>query len=278
MVKDPMGAEEGDFWLALNAGESGQEYSHEQVNQCIRTGRHLTLLLTFVSCRLFPTTSCLQTDLISEIPCDLCTNMVSVRKRKMARLSVRKNTRRVKDKQAKINIHSNPIIAANWDKSLTLQQNYKRLGLRSKLGNMAGGQEQDVVKARDRQDEAQVSVSDIENTTDPAKIPEGEARLIRDPETNEVTQVIYGTMKVKEEKKTPAVSSVVQQLEESARKNALVKKERKQSEQESQWLQKLYEKYGDDYEKMKWDKKLNVYQQSAGDLRRRITMWKKTLV
>lgn len=194
----------------------------------------------------------------------------------MARLSVRKNTRRVKDKQAKVNIHSNPIIAANWDKSLTLQQNYKRLGLRSKLGTMAGGQEQRVVKAgEDPKEERNVHVSEIENTTDPAKIPEGEARLIRDPETNEVTQVIYGTMKKHTEEAVPELSSVVQQLEETARKHAKVKKDRKPSEQECQWLQKLYEKYGDDYEKMKWDKKLNVNQQSAGDLRRRITQWKK---
>ncbi|RLV87246.1 Nucleolar protein 16 [Meyerozyma sp. JA9] len=201
--------------------------------------------------------------------------MVSVRKRKMARSSVRKNTRRLKDRQAKINIHSNPIIAANWDKSLTLQQNYKRLGLRAKLGTMAGGQERPVIKASEKQEEHHVPVSEIENTTDPSKIPEGEARLIRDPETNEVTQVIYGTMKAKSTEDTPEVSTVVKQLEETAKKNAKIKKERKPSEQESQWLQQLYEKYGDDYEKMKWDKKLNVYQQSAGDLRRRITQWKK---
>lgn len=205
--------------------------------------------------------------------------MVSVRKRKMNRSSVRKNTRRVKDKKKNINIHSNPIIAANWDKSLTLQQNYKKLGLRAKLGTLAGGKEQDVktlseIKAAEAT--SKPSLADIEQTTDPAKIPEGEARIIRDPETNEVINVIYGTMKVGPKAETEGESSsVIKQLEEYAQKHAQVKKERKPSARENEWLEQLYEKHGDDYDKMMWDKKLNIYQQSAGDLRRRITKWKK---
>ncbi|KAG8204157.1 NOP16, partial [Candida africana] len=214
--------------------------------------------------------------------------MTSVRKRKMARSSVKKNTRRTKDKQRNINIHSNPIIEANWDKSLTLKQNYKRLGLRAKLGRSAGGDERKVESLselqakREKNQKNQLkhvpTVSEIENLDDPSRIPEGEARLIRDPETNEVIKVIYGTMKVddndesEEEIENP---SVIKQLEEYAEKNSKIKKERHQSERENDWIKSLYEKYGDDYDKMKWDKKLNIYQQSAGDLKRRIIKWKK---
>lgn len=205
--------------------------------------------------------------------------MTSVRKRKMNRSSVRKNTRRVKDKKRNINIHSNPIIAENWDKSLTLQQNYKKLGLRAKLGSLAGGKEKDVKtlsQIKSAESTSKPTLAEIENTTDPAKIPEGEARIIRDPETDEVTSIIYGTMKVAATPENEeSSSSVVKQLEEYAEKNAQIKKERKPSSRENEWLEKLYEKHGDDYDKMMWDKKLNIYQQSAGDLRRRITKWKK---
>ncbi|CUM67745.1 uncharacterized protein PRCAT00005450001 [Priceomyces carsonii] len=204
--------------------------------------------------------------------------MTSVRKRKMNRSSVRKNTRRTKDKQRNINIHSNPIIAANWDKDLTLKQNYKRLGLRMKLGKIAGGEEREVktlTEFRNERSLPSIEPKDIEQTDDPSQIPEGEARLIRNPETNEVEKVIYGTMKVsKLDEKEPEASIVVKQLEEYAR-GGKAKKDRIPSKREQDYLRSLYEKHGDDYEKMKWDKKLNVQQQSAGDLRKRIMKWKK---
>lgn len=202
----------------------------------------------------------------------------------MARSPVKKNTRRTKDKQRNINVYSNPIIAKNWDKSLTLQQNYKRLGLRAKLGHMAGGVEKKVEsltelrnKKKNKDKDDIVTIDKIEHTDDPSKIPEGEARIIRDPETNEVLKVIYGTMKAEDEEsdEDKVDNSVIKQLEEYAEQHSKVKKERHLSDRESDWLKSLYEKYGDDYEKMKWDKKLNIYQQSAGDLKRRINKWKK---
>lgn len=216
--------------------------------------------------------------------------MVSVRKRKMARSSVKKNTRRTKDKQRDINVYSNPIIAANWDKSLTLKQNYKRLGLRAKLGTSAGGDEKKVVSLSEIQAKREKnsknnkdapSIDEIENLDDPAQIPEGEARLIRDPETNEVIKVIYGTMKVnqddadEDEENGAENPSVVKQLEEYAEQHSKIRKERHFSDRESDWLKSLYEKYGDDFDKMKWDKKLNVYQHTAGELKRKINKWKK---
>lgn len=51
---------------------------------------------------------------------------------------------------------------------------------------------------------------------------------------------------------------------------------RHQSEGEKQFLERLIAKYGDDYERMALDIKLNRYQQTATDLRRRIQKYKKS--
>ncbi|CCH40903.1 Nucleolar protein 16 [Wickerhamomyces ciferrii] len=199
--------------------------------------------------------------------------MVSVRRR-AANARGKKATRRTKDKQRTINIASNPIIAKNWDYSLTLAQNYKKLGLKVKLGTPAGGQEASLEPRlkHNNPDKAKKRSEPIGDTED--EIPEGEAKIIRD-ENGEVLKVIYGKKKVsnqpeEEESKT----EVVKQLEEYA-KSKVAKNVRVQSEREEDWLESLYNKHGDDYASMMWDKKLNIYQQSSGDLRRRILKWKK---
>jgi nucleolar protein 16 len=208
--------------------------------------------------------------------------MGSVRQRRANKTSARKATRKNKDKQRKVNIASNPIIAANWDYSLTLAQNYKKLGLTSKLGVRAGGIEKDldhpVVKETIEQKEAK-KLEESVDSQDPEDIPEGEARIIRDDE-GQVLKVIYGKKKPlnddMELTKTPQVqptTEVVKQLEQYASRS--VKTDRIQSSREEAWIQVLYEKYGDDYDKMKWDKKLNIYQQSPGDLKKRVVKWKK---
>lgn len=208
--------------------------------------------------------------------------MGSVRQRRARKNTVHKATRRNKDSQRKVNVASNPIIAANWDYKLTLAQNYKKLGLTAKLGIAAGGQEANletpVLKETLKQKQQQRADDKGELTAE--QIPEGEARIIRDDEGN-VVKVIYGTKTVLDDDfeltelpKVAPKTEVVRQLEEYAQSRQGTV-ERTQSTREEAWVEALYDKYGDDYEKMKWDKKLNIYQQSPGDLKRRVTKWKK---
>jgi len=44
------------------------------------------------------------------------------------------------------------------------------------------------------------------------------------------------------------------------------KKERKQSEREREWIERLVAKYGEDYQRMARDMRLNPMQQTAADL------------
>lgn len=200
--------------------------------------------------------------------------MGSVRQRQKSKSGAKRTTRRTKDRQRDVNIASNPIIAANWDHSLTLAQNYKKLGLKVKLGTPAGGVEPILDPKRQRKHKTQEeNVEPIGETED--EIPEGEARIIRD-ENGEVLKVIYGRKKVDpnaSEQEKPK-TEVIKQLEQFAN-TRVAKTDRVQSDREEVWLEALYKKHGDDYGKMMWDKKLNIHQQSSGDIRRRILKWKK---
>jgi len=136
----------------------------------------------------------------------------------------------------------------------------------------------------------------------PTKLEVGEARIERDPETGAIISVLD------ERKPNPlndalndledddeevwegfvnehgvvdgsaaatsgtAGTDVVRQLEASAM--PAEKRIRKQSEREEEWIERLVNKYGDDYQKMSRDMKLNPMQQSIGDIKRRVKKWK----
>lgn len=136
-----------------------------------------------------------------------------------------------------------------------------------------------------------------------AKLDLGETRVERDPETGRILRVIHddddnievaGRQRSRKnplndplndlldsESQSNALpdSVIVQQLERQADqegKTVRAKKPRFQSSREGEWAQRLIAKHGDNYAAMMRDRKLNPMQQSEGDLRRRISKWKKS--
>ncbi|KAK9332553.1 ribosome biogenesis protein Nop16 [Lipomyces starkeyi] len=205
--------------------------------------------------------------------------MVSVRRRRKQKSSLPKVTRRRNDKQRKVRIKSNAIIAANWDEKLTLSQNYKKLGLTSRLSKPTGGIQQELKPTT-----APFPVSHVvpvraleSDATNPSKAIT-EAKIVRDAETGaiirfeEVKRTEFDDIPLSAQ--TSSMTDVVRQLEKYAARGER-KIERTQSEREENWIEELVTKHGDDYEAMMKDSKLNIWQQSAGNIRRRVEKWKK---
>ncbi|QPG76953.1 hypothetical protein FOA43_004347 [Brettanomyces nanus] len=230
--------------------------------------------------------------------------MVSVRRRRAQKSSVRKVSRKSKDKFRKVSNFGNPVIAAHWDQKLTLSQNYAKLGLKYKLGRKAGGSEKKVkiikpIKVDDdgedldgaqdldmdeEEDELKRPEDDPNfDPYDPANILEGTAKIIKDKD-GKTEKIIFGTKKLNKDKdeeeedkeeedsQIEKTNMIIEQLEARSHK---AKKERKMNEFDMEFLNRLNAKYGDDYEAMKWDKKLNPFQLSPGDLKKRFRSWCK---
>ena len=66
---------------------------------------------------------------------------------------------------------------------------------------------------------------------------------------------------------------IVSELEESAR-HEKKKRPRVQSAREREWCERLVKRWGDDWGGMSRDRRLNPMQQSEGDLRRRVELWR----
>lgn len=166
---------------------------------------------------------------------------------------------------------------------------YKKLGLKSKLNAAAGGAEKDFSKPAEHPDELSTPTTDLEVHRKQPKLGANEARIERDEDGN-VVRIVYGKAAGEDddddeeaedeegefhgfEEEEPK-TEVVKVLEKMAA-NAAPAVGRDQSDREQDWISLLVQKHGDDYEAMKWDKKLNVFQQSAGDLKKRVKKWKK---
>lgn len=177
------------------------------------------------------------------------------------------------------------------DQSLTLSQNYRRLGLTSKLNAATGGIEKQSASSFDPTAPERDAFS-IKSKVPTTLIPT-EARIERDPSTGRILRVIHPEHRgVKNPLNDPlnelsddepaavtggnipTQTGIVHELEEQASLEAK-KKPRQQSKREEDWIANLVATYGDDYRRMVRDRKLNPMQQSEGDLKRRIRKWKE---
>ncbi|KAJ9388400.1 hypothetical protein DTO063F5_2731 [Paecilomyces variotii] len=225
------------------------------------------------------------------------------KKNRSAVPKVRRKRKTLPHGNKKIDVLGNALIAENWDKKLTLIQNYRRLGLSSRLNAPTGGVEK------------RTGGNPIETTSDSLHINGsakaaatnlslGEARVERDPETGKILRIINDNeievagrkvrrdnplndplndlSDLEEEVRTRRQGSenpIVRQLElQAAQEEELVKKKkpRQQSTREQEWIERLINKHGDNIQAMVRDRKLNPMQQTAGDIGRRIKKWKQS--
>ncbi|KAK3684802.1 ribosome biogenesis protein Nop16 [Podospora appendiculata] len=209
------------------------------------------------------------------------------RKRRSSRATVTMPHRRKKA----LNPMGNDIIAQNWDRKATLSQNYSRFGLVSKLGATAGGPAQAAApKASKKKDPLAIKSADhgmlrIQEVRVERDAAGKIIRVIRDANplddplnalddyaaTNAMADdgEEWGGIEDKDSHGRQSRPAVICELE----RQASVPEEkhlRHQSERETEWLQRLIAKHGDDVSAMARDAKLNPMQQTRGDLARRL--------
>ena len=197
----------------------------------------------------------------------------------------------VKDHVLSEDLHISYLQAFYRNQNLTLSQNYHHLGLTSKLNAHTGGVERLGSQVEDdpkavMQGKDRLSVA----SKVPTSIMPSEARIERDPSTGVILKVIHSQHTIpnplldplnnildtrdEDSLRVHLAGGIIPELEEQALME-IKKRPRQQSKREGDWISELVQKYGDDYSCMTRDRKLNPYQQSEGDLRPRVRIWKE---
>ena len=169
------------------------------------------------------------------------------------------------------------------------------MGLTSKLNAPTGGIEKatSLSKTGANADQSLDSLHIRSIGTAPTSIQPGEVQVERDPESGHILRVIRPVTDA-QGKRNPLndplndlsdsgeaapshqASGIIPTLEAQASEEASrSKKKRHQSKREEEWIEKLVAKHGDNFRAMSRDRKLNVMQQSEGDLKRRVGRWKQ---
>ncbi|KAI9715342.1 MAG: hypothetical protein M1812_005987 [Candelaria pacifica] len=195
-----------------------------------------------------------------------------------------------KPKSKKHPVRGNAIVAANWNQSQTLSQNYHRLGLTRKLNSLTGGTEPHASNKNPTTATQKDAFPITNKTTTKALIP-SEAQIERDPNTGFILRVLHTPSSnplndpLNDISDTQATAIDTMNAEPAAERTGIIalleqqasfekkKPPRKQSEMEKEWIGRLVSKWGTDILKMSRDMELNPMQQSEGDIRRRVERW-----
>lgn len=206
--------------------------------------------------------------------------------KKKNRSSIPRATQKPKSKR--LPIKASPLIAAHWDKHLTLSQNYRKLGLASKINTRSGGTEptnREKGTRKQTHDPLAVGIKgSAETRLKTAKVVRDEkgniSRVIHDEKDSNPLNDPLTVLDLENENIHSNVNEGVISALEAAATAELAdvkrrKKPRKQSQREQEWIERLVDKHGDDLAAMAWDKRLNPMQQSQADIARRIRVWRQ---
>ncbi|KAG4306207.1 hypothetical protein PORY_000195 [Pneumocystis oryctolagi] len=170
-----------------------------------------------------------------------------------------KKRKRVSLRHAPCTIRFGSVLSEKWKKERTLEQNYVEMGL----------------VAKPNKERCMYGLGGfLSEKDDSLRLRPNEAKIQRDHQGN-IVEIVYGKQKEFDEmeedvemKDRVPKTSVIKELREKASK--IIKTERKPSKNEILFLKRLIDRYGEDVDAMAKDIKLNVMQQTAADLRRRI--------
>ncbi|KAJ3202702.1 Nucleolar protein 16 [Clydaea vesicula] len=204
-----------------------------------------------------------------------------------------KTSRRQKNRKNVSFSQAHPLVKENWDKKLTVKQNYEKLGLTTSLNGKAGGveltvEQLELIKKNNNDNETNnlsklaikkgaVGLRTLEGNEEVLKeVEEGEdvhSEFIEDNVVVDVRGLGVGkrigqkknNVEVKESN-TPIIDKMIIESQSE------VKRKRHVSEQELKFLVDLKKKYNSDYFKMSRDRKLNPFLINESSLKKKFKL------
>ncbi|KAJ2780845.1 Nucleolar protein 16 [Coemansia javaensis] len=197
--------------------------------------------------------------------------------RKKQRNPKLKSTRRRANKARTKRFAGHPLLREHWDSSLTVSENYRRLGLVSRLNGVSGGTATDITAAKG--EGAAPAPAPLEGMSEEEikrAIPRGYGYIERDADGNVVRVVVPD-----EDAGGDPLDSDYEIAPEEAKKEGARLLEQYAAEHESrrekwmsigerQKLQAFIDAHGADYNAMFWDKDLNRQQLTARQIQKKI--------